>query len=107
MKNKKEFCISTVRGILQQKKIAYKEITANSGSIYFQLFLETSAPCLRLADHHHGKNKPSATFYWIVGENAKNKQVKKRLEHLIDNIIKRSKIGKTVEAIKQLESVNE
>lgn len=103
MKNKKEFCVSTVRGILQQKRISYKEIEANSGSIYFQLLLETSTPCLRLADHPHGKNKPSATFYWVVGENAKNKQVRKRLEFLIEKIIKNSKVGKTIEQIKKLE----
>ena len=77
MKNKREFCISVVRGILQDKRIQYKEITANSGSVYFRLLLGTSSPCLRLADHHNGRRRPSMTIYWMVGENAKEKNIRK------------------------------
>jgi REP element-mobilizing transposase RayT len=102
VKNKREFCISTVRGILQEKRIRYKEIEAESGSIYFRLYLETSTPCLRLSDHHHGRKRPSMTIYWLVGENAKEKNIRNRIELLINKMIKNSKIGKTIEAIKRL-----
>lgn len=96
MKNKREFCISTVRGILQNKKIKFKEIEANSGSIYFQLYLGLTQPCLRLADHPYGKRKPSMTIYWMVGENAKEKNIKHRIEIMINKMIKNSKIGKVI-----------
>ena len=39
MKNKRDFCISTVRKILQEKHITFKEIEADSGSIYFRFYL--------------------------------------------------------------------
>ena len=103
MKNKKEFCISAVRGILRSKQIEFKETEANTGSIYFQLKLGNASPCLRLADHPFGRNRPTGTFYWMVGDNAKNKQIKKRLENTIDRIIRYSGIGRTLGA---LESIN-
>lgn len=102
MKNKKEFCVSTVRSILQEKKIQYKEIEAESGSIYFRLYLDTSTPCLRLSDHHYGRRRPSMTMYWIVGENAKNKDIRKRIERLICKMIRNSKIGKTIATINSI-----
>lgn len=106
VKNKRDFCISSVRGILQERKINFQEIRANSGSVYFKLILSTSTPCLRLADHPHGKRKPSMTIYWMVGENAKEKNIKHRIELLIDKMIRRSQIGKTLSAIERLEEYN-
>ena len=102
MKNKRDFCISAVRSILQEKRIQYTEINADTGSVYFRLALDTSKPCLRLADHPCGKKRPSMTFYWMVGDNAKNKQVRKRLEALINKMILKSKIGHTLGAINKL-----
>lgn len=94
MKNKRDFCISAVRKILQEKHITFKEIEADSGSMYFRLYLDISTPCLRLADHPHGKRKPSMTIYWTVGENAKEKHIRNRIELTINKMIKNSKIGK-------------
>lgn len=102
MKNKRDFCISAVRGILQERKINFQEIYANSGSVYFKLIISTSAPCLRLADHPHGKRKPSMTIYWMVGENAKERNIRHRIELLVDKMIKQSKIGKTLGTIERL-----
>lgn len=102
MKNKREFCISAIRGILQEKKITFKELESKSGSIYFKLFLPTSTPCLRLADHPHGKRKPSMTIYWLVGENAKEKSIRHRIELLINKMIRQSQIGKTLGTIERL-----
>ena len=102
MKNKRDFCISAVRSILQEKRIRYTEIDAETGSVYFRLLLDNSSPCLRLADHPCGKKRPSMTFYWMVGDNAKNKQVRKRLEALINKMIIKSKIGHTLGAINKL-----
>lgn len=96
MKNKRDFCISSVRKILQEKHILFKEIEADSGSIYFKLYLGISTPCLRLADHPHGRRKPSVTIYWTVGENAKEKHIKNRIELTINKMIKNSKIGKVI-----------
>lgn len=106
MKNKREFCISSVRGILQERKISFQEIQANSGSVYFKLILSTSAPCLRLADHPHGKRKPSMTIYWMVGDHAKERKLKHRIEMLIDKMIKNSRIGTTIGIIERLEEYN-
>ena len=107
MKNKREFCISASRSILQNKRIKYKEIEAESGSMYFRLFLETSSPCLRLADHPHGKRKPSMTIYWMVGTNAKEKNIRNRIALLINKMIKNSTIGHTIGVINKLETVND
>ena len=96
VKNKREFCISAIRKILQDKRIQYKEIEANTGSVYFRLLLGTSSPCLRLADHHHGRKRPSMTIYWMVGENAKERNIRNRIELLINKMIKNSRIGKTL-----------
>lgn len=104
MKNKRDFCISTVRKILQEKHITFKEIEADSGSMYFRLYLDVSAPCLRLSDHPHGKRKPSMTIYWMVGENAKEKHIRNRIELMISKMIKNSKIGKTISIINQMET---
>lgn len=106
MKNKKEFCISVIRSYLQNKKISFKEIEADSGTMYFRLLLPTSAPCLRLADHPHGKRKPSVTIYWMVGTNAKNKHLKHRIEMTIDKMIRVSKIGTTLGTINRLENMH-
>lgn len=106
MKNKKEFCISVIRNYLQTKKISFKEIEADSGTMYFRLLLPTSAPCLRLADHPHGKRKPSVTIYWMVGANAKNKHLKHRIEMTIDKMIRISKIGTTLGTINRLENMH-
>lgn len=102
MKDKRDFCISCVRSILQNRKIIFKEIEASSGSIYFKLYLDNTTPCLRLADHPHGKRKPSLTIYWMVGENAKEKNIRNRIELLINKMIKNSKIGKTIAILEQL-----
>lgn len=106
MKNKREFCISTIRKILQDKRIRYKEIEASSGSVYFRLLLDTSNPCLRLADHHHGRKRPSMTIYWMVGENAKEKNIRNRIELLINKMIKNSRIGKTLATLNMLGELN-
>lgn len=106
MKNKRDFCISATRKILQEKRIRYKEIEADSGSIYFRLYLDTSTPCLRLADHKHGKRKPSMTIYWMVGENAKEKNIRNRIEILIKKMIKNSKIGHTIATINKIGETN-
>lgn len=103
MKNKRDFCISAIRNILQDKHISFKEIHSNGGSIYFRLNLETSSPCLRLADHPHGKRKPSMTIYWLVGEHAKERNIRNRIELLINKMIKNSKIGTTLNIIDRLE----
>jgi hypothetical protein len=102
MKNKREFCISSVRKILQEKRIKYKEIEAESGSIYFRLLLDNTSPCLRLADHPCGKRKPSMTIYWMVGKNAKEKNIRHRIELLINKMIKNSKIGKTIAMLEKI-----
>lgn len=104
MKNKREFCISSIRNILQERRISFKEIHSSTGTIYFKLFLESSSPCLRISDHHYGKKKPSESFYWNVGDNAINKKVRKRIENKIDKMIINSKIGKTLDAINKLET---
>lgn len=106
MKNKRDFCISTVRAILQERRIMYDEIHASTDSVYFRLNLETSRPCLRLSDHPHGKRKPSKTLYWMVGENAKNKTLKRRIENTIVRMIKDSKVGTVMGIIERLE-INE
>lgn len=106
IKNKREFCIAAVRNILQDKHIKYEEMIANSGSIYFRLNLETSHPCLRLADHPHGRKRPSMTIYWMVGENAKEKNIRHRMELMIDKMIKNSRIGKTLATINKLGETN-
>ena len=79
---------------------------ANSGSIYFRLNLETSHPCLRLADHPHGRKRPSMTIYWMVGENAKEKNIRHRMELMINKMIKNSRIGKTLATINKLGETN-
>ena len=101
MKNKRDFCISSVRRILQEKRIQYKEVSAGTGSIYFKLFLDNTSPCLRLSDHHHGKRKPSMTIYWMVGEHAKEKNIRHRIELTINQMIKNSKIGKVIGLINE------
>ena len=107
MKNKRDFCISTVRAILQERKIKYDEIHASTDSVYFRLNLENSRPCLRLSDHPHGKRKPSKTLYWIVGENSKNKTLKHRIENMIVHMIKGSRIGTVMGMIERLGDNNE
>ena len=106
MKNKREFCISAIRKNLQEKRIQFKEIEANSGSVYFRLLLGTSNPCLRLADHHHGRKRPSMTIYWMVGENAKEKNIRNRIELMINKMIKNSRIGKTLGILNKLGEAN-
>ena len=102
MKNKRDLCISTTRKILQDRRISFKEMESSTGTIYFKLFLGTSTPCLRISDHHHGRKRPSFTFYWMVGDNAKNKDVRRRLERTIDRMIKNSKIGITFGILNKL-----
>ena len=104
MKNKREFCISIVRKVLNSKHIKYEEIEAKSGSIYFRLYLDTSAPCLRLSDHHYGKKKPSVSIIWNVGDNAKEKNIKHRIEITINKMIKNSRIGTTMGILNQLKN---
>ena len=107
MKNKRDFCISATRKILQDKKISFKEMESSTGTFYFRHLLETSTPCLRLADHKNGKRKPSVSFYFMVGDHAKEKQIRKRLENVINNMITRSKIGKTLDAINKIGEQND
>ena len=102
MKNKRDFCVSTIRGILQDKRIHFTETVASSGSVYFKLYTNQGTPCLRLADHPHGKRKPSMTIYWMVGDNAKERNIKHRIELLIDKMIKNSKIGRTIGLIERI-----
>ena len=91
--NRKQLYVDTIRKYLTKKRIKFKMVYAQSGSVYFRLDLDNhSNPVIRVSDHSVTKGSVTCNFnYAQVGKNARPKNIIARIEKGLDKTIKRSK----------------
>ena len=90
--DRRTFFINHTRHILETRKIKFVEEDAESGSHYFKISLNNGmSPCIRISDHlQHNKVRDPFTMLYNASKNAKAKDLKKRIERSVDNILERS-----------------
>lgn len=101
---RKQFFIHTTRVYLEARNIEYSTYEVESGSVYFHINLHNShsAPCVRISDHRASDSRTKAfTLLWNVGKTAKAKDVKKRIERSLDNVIANSQLYSTYKIMEE------
>ena len=90
--DRRTFFINHVRHVLNFKKISFTEEDAETGSHYFKLILDNGlSPCIRISDHlQHNKIRDPFTMLYNASKNATAKDLKKRIERSVENILERS-----------------
>ena len=90
--DRRTFFINHTRHILTSRNINFIEEDADTGSHYFKIDLGNGmTPCIRISDHlQHNKIRDPFTMLYTASKNASAKDLKKRIERSVDNIIERS-----------------
>ena len=90
--NRRDFFISQTRHALNMMNINYSEMDSKNGSYYFKVVLDNGmSPCIRISDHlQHTNSRDPFTLLYNTSKNAKKKDLTKRIERSVKNIIERS-----------------
>jgi hypothetical protein len=93
--NRRDFFISQTRHTLNMMRINYSEMDSKNGSYYFKVDLNNDmSPCIRISDHlQHNQTRDPFTLLYTASKNAKRKDLSKRIERSVRNIIDRSNRG--------------
>jgi hypothetical protein len=95
IEDRREFFISQTRRALNIMGLKYTEMDSKNGSYYFKVDLNNDmSPCIRISDHlQHNQTRDPFTLLYTASKNAKRKDLSKRIERSVRNIIDRSNRG--------------
>ena len=91
--SRREIFIRHTRYVLNSMNLSFEEEqSTTSDSYYFKVKLDNGMnPCIRISDHlQHNKSKDPFTLLYNTSKNANIRDIKRRIERSVKNIIDRS-----------------